>query len=157
MEVLAAGITCANTSTSWACVPRINDVIVLDSRICARPRCACNLIPEISRADRAGHLPIRPPSKVPRSVVEHCVNESVRNAHGVVGVLARNRLISLALVRTIEARSNQSCRLFLLVHLPIDELVDIRVIHIEHDHLRGAASCAAALDGTCCAISDPKK
>jgi hypothetical protein len=34
----------------------------------------------------------------------------------------------------------------LLTHLPVHELLDVRVVHVEADHLGGAARRSAALD-----------
>src|SRR3712207_8271799 len=37
--------------------------------------------------------------------------------------------------------------LLLLDHLPIDELLDVRVVEVQHHHLGGAARGPAGLDG----------
>ena len=44
--------------------------------------------------------------------------------------------------------------LLLLLDLPVDELLDVRVIHIEADHLRGAARGAARLDRAGSGVAD---
>ena len=38
-----------------------------------------------------------------------------------------------------------ACGLLLLAHLPVDEVDDLGVVHVEADHLGGAARGAAAL------------
>ena len=43
--------------------------------------------------------------------------------------------------------SREHARLALLVGLAPDELLDVGVVDVEDDHLRGAAGLAAALDG----------
>src|SRR5690606_10568663 len=49
-----------------------------------------------------------------------------------------------------DERSN----LLLLLHLPVDIFLDIRVIDIDNDHLGGTAGRAAGLDGARSAVAD---
>ena len=44
--------------------------------------------------------------------------------------------------------------LLLLFDLPVDEVEDLRVVHVEADHLRGAPRGAARLGRACRAIED---
>ena len=47
--------------------------------------------------------------------------------------------------------------LLLLEHLPVDELLDIRMIDVEDHHFRRAARGAARLDGARGAVADLEK
>ena len=58
----------------------------------------------------------------------------------------------------VQHRAGDESRDFLLFFdLPIDKLLDIRMIHVEADHLGGAAGRAAALDRARTAVTDPKE
>ena len=52
------------------------------------------------------------------------------------------------------AAGDQRGDLFLLDHLPVDELLDVGMVEIEHDHLGRAACRAARLDGAGGAVAD---
>ena len=91
-------------------------------------------------------------SPVVRAISRHSpsvldrLHELVGDAHRVVGVLVLDRLEAGAVDRHVEAGVAQRRRLLLLVGLAADELADVRVVDVEHDHLRGAARLAAGLD-----------
>jgi hypothetical protein len=52
---------------------------------------------------------------------------------------------------------DQSRDLLLLLHLPVDELLDVGMIGIDHHHLGGAARGAAGLDRARGAVADLEK
>src|SRR5690606_10182433 len=52
------------------------------------------------------------------------------------------------------ARGDERVRLLLLAHLPVDEVDDLRMVHVEADHLRGAPRGAARLGRARRAIED---
>ena len=85
---------------------------------------------------------------VPLAVGEHGVHELVGDAHGVVGVLVGDRVVGAAgdVEAPLEAGVDQRPGLALLDLLALDEVLDVRVVDVEDDHLGGAAGLAAALD-----------
>jgi hypothetical protein len=44
--------------------------------------------------------------------------------------------------------------LLLFLDLPVDVVLDVRVVDVDHDHLGGAPGGAAGLDGAGCAVAD---
>ena len=99
---------------------------------------------------RARTVEITAPSvravSAPVAVLEHRAHEVVRDADRVVGVLVLDRVDVLAVEVHVEARVAQDARLALLVRLAPDELLDVGVVDVEDDHLRGAPRLAARLD-----------
>ena len=67
----------------------------------------------------------------PSSVVSHRVDEFVRHAHGVVGVLAGDGGVGLAVEIGWVAGRDQGRDLLLLVRFPVDEGLDVRMVDIE--------------------------
>ncbi len=74
-------------------------------------------------------------------------HELVGDAHRVVGVLVLDAGDVLAAEVHVEAGVAQHADLVLLARLGLDELLDVGVVDVEHDHLRRAAGGAAGLDG----------
>ena len=74
------------------------------------------------------------------------LHELVGDPHRVVGVLVLDRGEALAVDRHVEAGVAQRLRLLLLVGLAPDEVLDVGVVDVEHDHLRRAPRLAAGLD-----------
>ena len=85
------------------------------------------------------------------------LEELVGDADGVVGVLAGDGGVGLAVEIAGIAGRDQRGDLLLLVRFPVDELLDVGVIEIEADHLGGAAGGAAALDRAGGAVADPEE
>src|SRR5690606_6543080 len=84
---------------------------------------------------------------LPGTTAEGGLHELVAHSHGVVGVLAADGAVRLAVEVALVARGDERLRLALLAHLPLDEVLDLRVIHVEAHHLGGATGGAAALGG----------
>src|SRR5690606_12842845 len=74
--------------------------------------------------------------------------------NGVVGVLAGDRRVRLAVEIRLEPGADQDARLALLVCLPADERLDVGMVEVETDHLRRAARRAPALDRAGRSITD---
>ena len=74
-------------------------------------------------------------------------HELVGDAHRVVGVLVLHGGDVLAAEVHVEAGVAQRADLVLLARLGLDELLDVGVVDVEHDHLGRAAGGAAGLDG----------
>ncbi len=74
-------------------------------------------------------------------------HELIGDPHRVVGVLVLHRGDVGAAEVHVEAGVTQYPDLVLLACLGLDELHDVRVIDVQHDHLRGTPSGTAGLDG----------
>ena len=85
-------------------------------------------------------------AQVPVGVVDDGLHELVGDPHRVVGVLVLDRVAVLAVEVHVEAGVAQHARLALLDGLAPDELLDVGVVDVEDDHLRGAAGLAPGLD-----------
>jgi hypothetical protein len=84
--------------------------------------------------------------RAPLPVVLDGVHELVRDPDGVVGVLVLDRGEPVTVDGHVEARVAQGRGLVLLLGLAPDELADVRVVDVQHDHLRRAPRLAAGLD-----------
>ena len=128
-------------------VPLVDRRVVLDARIGAAPRGVGDLAHQLARGDRlpdrlAGAARDQPPLAVGLDGV----HELVRDADRVVGVLVLDRGEAVTVDRHVEAGVAQRARLLLLLGLAPDELADVRVVDVQHDHLGRAARLAAGLD-----------
>ena len=75
------------------------------------------------------------------------LHELVVHADRVVGVLVLDGGDVVAAQVHVEARVAQRADLLLLLHLGLDEGLDVRVVDVEDDHLGRAAGGATGLDG----------
>src|SRR5690606_33593553 len=75
------------------------------------------------------------------------LHELVVHADRVVGVLVLDGRDVVAAQVHVEAGVPQDADLLLLLDLGLDEVLDVRVVHVEDDHLGGPAGGAAGLDG----------
>ena len=79
---------------------------------------------------------------------------------GIEAVVARTFAVDAGLQHGLEVllvelgAGDQGCDLLLLLHLPVDIGLDIRVIGVDHHHLGGAAGGAARLDRARGAVAD---
>ena len=78
--------------------------------------------------------------------VDGRLHEGVGDADRVVRVLVLDRGPVGRVERHVVARLLEDARLPLLLRLAPDELLDVRVVDVEHDHLRRAPRLAARLD-----------
>ncbi len=100
-----------------------------------------------ARGDRlADRLAGDPRDEVPVLVVLDRAHELVGDPHRVVGVLVLDREEAVAVDRHVKAGVAQRSGLVLLLGLAPDELADVRVVDVEHDHLGRAPRLAAGLD-----------
>ena len=83
----------------------------------------------------------------PVGVVDDSLHELVGHANRVVGVLVLDRGDVLTVEVHVEAGVAQDAGLLLLTGLAPNELLNVRVVHVEDDHFGGATGLAARLDG----------
>jgi hypothetical protein len=111
---------------------------------------------------------------VPVGVFLEGLEKLVGDADGVVGVLAGDGVVGLAVEVVVELEAepfgdvlvflgeeldalDHGGDLELFADLPVDELLDVGVIEVEADHLGGAAGGAAGLDGAGGAVADSEE
>ncbi len=110
-------------------------------------------VPELAGLDRLVDRAVGPADQIPVLVVEHGVEEVVGDPDRVVGVLAGDGRVGLAIEIGRIAGSDQRRDLLLFVRFPGDELLDVRMVDIDEDHLGGPAGRATALDRAGCAVA----
>ena len=148
VHVLRARVRRVDAARVRARVPLVDRRVVLDARVGAAPRGLGDLAHQ-RRARRRGSPTGSP---VVRAIRRHSpssldgVHELVGDADRVVGVLVLDRGEAVAVDRHVEAGVAQRVGLVLLARLAPDELADVRVVDVEHDHLGRAARLAARLD-----------
>ena len=147
VHVLAAGVRRVDPRGVRRGVPVVDRRVELQAGVRALPRGPGDLAPEVSRA---GPCAITVPSvrarQVPVAVLEHRLHELVRDAHRVVRVLVLDRVDVLPSRSMSKPASRSTRALRSSLRLAPDELLDVGVVDVEDDHLRGAARLAARLD-----------
>ena len=127
-------------------VPAVDRRVVLHAGIAADPRRVGDLRHEVARPVRLVGLAREDFLRLPLAVLLDGLHELVGHADRVVGVLVEDRRIRLAVERAVVAGVDQRPGLLLFVRLGEDELLDVGVVDVQDDHLRGAARLAARLD-----------
>jgi hypothetical protein len=89
-------------------VPVVDRRVELHTRIGALPRRLGNLVPEVPRPDGPMHRAVCPAQQMPLFVVDDGLDEVIGDADRVVGVLARDRCIGLAVEVSRVASRDQS-------------------------------------------------
>ena len=98
------------------------------------------------RRDRVDDRAVGAGGQVPVGACLGGLHEAVGDAHRVVGVLVLDRGPVGRVERHVVARRLEHARLLLFLRLAPDELVDVRMVDVEDDHLRRAPRLAARLD-----------
>src|SRR5690606_38950660 len=132
-------------------MPVVDRGVELHSGVGAAPGGVADLLPELGGPDALADLAVRAVDQLPHAVCFRGFEEAVGEADRVVAVLAADCAVGLAFEGGIEAAlatGHQCCDLVLLMDLPVDELLDVRVVNIEADHLGSAARGATGLDRT---------
>ena len=127
-------------------VPAVDRRVVLDARIGALPGGVGDLIHQLAGLDGLDRLAVDAADQVPVLVVLDGLHELVGDPDRVVGVLELDRGEGVRVQAHVEVGGLQRGGLLLLVGLAPDELLDVRVVDVEHDHLGRAAGAAAGLD-----------
>src|SRR5713101_1233463 len=77
-----------------------------------------------------------------------CAHEIICDPDAVVGVLEEHGTVRLAVNRPVVAGVYERPGLLLLVRLRPDKIHNIRMVHVEDDHLRSPPGPPAGLDDT---------
>ena len=127
-------------------VPVVDRVVVLDARVGALPRGLGDLAHELTRVDGLDHRAVLARAKAELLALLDSPHELVVDADRVVRVLILDAHDVLATEVHVEAGVTQRADLVLLARLGLDELLDVRVVDIEDDHLGRATGRATGLD-----------
>ncbi len=146
VHVLAAWVGGVDPARLRAGVPAVDDRVVLDARVGAAPGGVGDLVHQLARVERLHRLAGAARGQLPVLAGLDRLHELVGDPDRVVGVLVLDRGEALAVDRHVEAGVAQRRGLLLLVGLAPDEVLDVRVVDVEDDHLRRAAGLAAGLD-----------
>ena len=146
VHVLRARVGCVDPARVRARVPVVDRRVVLDARVRAAPGRLGDLVHQVAGVERVDRLAADARDRLPLVAVLDGVEELLRHAHRVVRVLVLDRVEALAVDRHVEAGLGERCRLVLLLGLAPDEVADVRVVDVEHDHLGRAPRLAAGLD-----------
>ena len=128
-------------------MPVIDRVVVLQTRIGAFPGSLGDLAEQLPGIHLLDDLARHPGAQSELGAIGHGLHELVTDANRVVGVLVLHRGDVLAAEIHVESGIAQRTDLVLLARLGLDELLDVGVIDVQHNHLRGAAGGATRLDG----------
>ena len=129
-------------------MPVIDRRVVLNARVAADPRSLRHLAEDFACLERLYRLAANNGACLPRAIVLDCLHELVGDAHRVVPVLEEDRAVGFAGEAGVVAGLNQCPGLLLFTDLRIDELLDVRMLHVEDHHLCGAARLATGLHNT---------
>ncbi len=127
-------------------VPGVDRRVVLDARIGALPRRLGDLAEQAASVGRLDDRAVGARGEVPLLALDDRLHELIRDANRVVRVLVLDRRPVGRVQGHVVAGLLEDARLALLLGLAPDELLDVRVVDVEHDHLRRAPRLAARLD-----------
>ena len=147
VHVLRARVRRVDPARLRAGVPVVDDRVVLDARIGAAPGGVGDLVHQLARRQR---LDRRSPSvRAIRSQSAPSSTASMNSSVTRTELLAFWYWIEVKPSPSIDMSkpASRSARgLLLLVGLAPDEVLDVRMVDVEHDHLGRAAGLAAGLD-----------
>ena len=145
-HVLGAGVASGDAARLGVGVPVVDRAVVLDAWVGALP-CGLGHAPQqLPRVDALDHLAGAAGQQVELLAFLDGVHELVGDADGVVGVLVLDADDVPAAEVHVEPGVAEGPDLLLLARLGRDELLDVRVVDVEHHHLGRAAGGAAGLD-----------
>ncbi len=149
MHVLAAGVRRGDPAGLGAGVPVVDGVVVLDAGVGAGPGGLGDLTEERLGVDLLDDLAGHPAAQPELAALLDRGHELVVHTDRVVGVLVLDGRDVVAAQVHVEARVPQDADLLLFLDLGLDEVLDVRVVNVEDDHLGGAAGGTTGLDRSC--------
>ena len=146
VHVLRARVRAVDAPRGVGRVPPVDGRVELHAGVGALPRGLGDLAPQVTGPHGAHDLTGHHRREAPVGVLGDGLHELVGHPDRVVGVLVLDRERVGAVEVHVEAVVTQDARLALLLDLAPDELLDVRVVDVEDDHLGGAAGLATGLD-----------
>ena len=129
-------------------MPGVDGVVVLDTGVSTFPGRLGNLVEQVPGVDPLDDLAGGASTQPELGSRLNGRHELVGDPHRIVGVLVLHGGDVPATEVHVETGVAQRPDLVLLTGLGLDELLDVRVIDVQDDHLRGAPSGAAGLNGS---------
>ena len=145
-HVLGARVRRVDAARVRERVPGVDRGVVLHAGIGALPRGFRHLAEEVAGIRRLDDRAVGAGGEVPLLALDDGLHELIRHAHRVVRVLVLDRRPVGRVQRHVVAGLLEDARFPLLLGLAPDELLDVGVLHVEHDHLGRAPRLAARLD-----------
>ena len=145
-HVFRAGIRRVDAVGGLAGMPAIDGRVVLHARVAALPGRFGHFAHQVARAEFLDRLAIVHIARPPVAIFFHRAHVIVGDAHGMVRILEKHGRVRFAVDRRVIALLDQHLGLALFLHLGLDKFFDVRMIHVEDHHLRGAPRFPAALD-----------
>ena len=152
-EILTARVTCRDATRLRVRVPEVDRVVILDARVSTLPSGLRHLEEERLRVNCVDDFAGKACRQTELGSSVDSLHELVGNTNRVVRVLVLDRDDVFAAEVHVETCVTENSNLLLLVSLSLDESLDVRVVNIEHNHLRGTPSSATGLDGPCARVS----
>ena len=146
MEVLGTRVRCVDATALRARVPVVDRRVVLHAGVRALPRRVGKFAHQSAGLYGLDRLAGRDRLEVIVRIVEDRLHELVVDPHRVVGVLVLDRVRVGAVEVHVEAGVAERTGLVLLERLAPDEVLDVGVTDVEHDHLGRAPGGPARLD-----------
>src|SRR5690606_33986405 len=147
VHVLRARVRRGDPTGLRARVPVVDRVVVLQTGVGAFPRRPRHLLEQLTGVDLFDDLAGGAGPQAELAARLHRAHELVGDAHRVVGVLVLHRRDVRATQVHVEPGVPQGLDLQLLAGLGLDELLDVRVVDVQHHHLGGPSGRATRLDG----------
>src|SRR3984885_1572263 len=147
MNVLTTWVASVDPTGLRGGVPAVDGGVVLQTGVGTLPRRVGDLAEEVAGRHRAHGGSVDPRRELPVAPVNHGFHELVGDPYRVVGVLVLRRVAVRSVQVHVEPGVAQDARLALLDGLTPDEVLYVRVVDVEDDHLGGASCLAALLDG----------
>ncbi|MNY08972.1 hypothetical protein D3C86_1418580 [compost metagenome] len=145
-------------------MPLIDDVVVLQTWVCAAPCSVANLIPQAAGGNRLQDFAGSAGSQIPFIVYEfifYLLHESIREANRVIRVLARYSCVCavfpVCIEGTVITGVDKGEGLVFFDGFPHNELLDVRVVCREANHLRCTTGYTAGANGPCGAVDGAKE
>ena len=153
MHVLTARIRPIDAICVRRGVPVVDCRVELHSRVSALPCCLCELAKQCAGLHSSHDRSICSSNEIPISIIQDRLHELIAYTNRVVCILVLNRGDVTAIKTHVESCICECSGLLLFVGLAPDEVLDVRVIDVEHDHLGRTTSLSPRLDRSCRCIS----
>ena len=145
-HVLRAGVRGVDARRVLAGVPAVHGGVELHAGIAALVRGFGDFVHQVARLVTILGLAADHGLGPPVAVLGDGFHELIGHAHGIVGVLEKDRAVGLAIERGIVAGFHQRVGLLLFFRFAPDEALDIGMVAIEDHHLGSTTRLPAGFD-----------